>query len=197
MAARAQDDYSRDNTTLFVGGLAAGATEAELAELFQPFGALAGVRVPPGKNCGFVEFAMREAAEAALSAVHGHVLRGAALRLSWGKNPLRHTRGGGGGGYAGAPRPPQPYDNAPLLHAADPALSQQAYADGYHVASGTAPPAPAGALPPRTNPFAGDPAAYDVAYRNAMVRSRHVPLVAPLHSAAAPRVLAAGTWQPV
>lgn len=190
-----QEDSGVENTTLFVGGLAADATEADLAGLFQAYGALAQVRVPPGKNCGFVEYMERPAAEAALAAVHGHVLRGSALRLSWGRNGLRHAR---------APqRTPYVPDAAPLMYAADPAVSKQAFADGYYAATGTALPSEQGVLsagtgltaPPHVHPFS-DPTQYDVTHRNAVVRSGNVPMACPVRRPPAARLMAAGTWQP-
>lgn len=87
-----QGDFDSNNTTLFVGGLTAAATEADLQAIFQPYGLLTYARVPPGKGCGFVQFVLRAAAERALAAVHGRLLHGVPLRLSWGRNAARHGR---------------------------------------------------------------------------------------------------------
>jgi RNA recognition motif-containing protein len=79
------------NTTVFVGGLSAFVTEDELRRLvnfcslsydldsqsdllcsyFQPYGMITYVKIPPGKGCGFVQFAERPAAEAAMGALNG------------------------------------------------------------------------------------------------------------------------------
>ncbi|ODQ47998.1 hypothetical protein PICMEDRAFT_32349, partial [Pichia membranifaciens NRRL Y-2026] len=74
-----------NNTTVFVGGLANGLNEDTLLALFEPFGPIANVKVPPGKGCGFVKFAKREDAENAIESMQGFVIGGSRVRLSWGR----------------------------------------------------------------------------------------------------------------
>jgi RNA recognition motif-containing protein len=74
-----------NNTTVFVGGLAPGVPEQTLAELFQPFGNIFNVKIPPGKGCGFIKFEKREDAEAAIAAMQGFPIGGSRVRLSWGR----------------------------------------------------------------------------------------------------------------
>lgn len=54
------------NTTVFVGGLPAAITEGELHAMFQDFGPIAYVKIPNSLGCGFVQFANRTDAEAAI-----------------------------------------------------------------------------------------------------------------------------------
>ncbi|ELR16465.1 RNA recognition motif domain containing protein [Acanthamoeba castellanii str. Neff] len=62
------------NTTIFVGNLDSTVGEDELRGHFMPFGELVYVRVPPGKNCGFVQFVHRSCAENAMLRVHGKTI---------------------------------------------------------------------------------------------------------------------------
>ncbi|VEU23931.1 DEKNAAC105120 [Brettanomyces naardenensis] len=77
------------NTTVFVGGLASGIAEDTLRTLFEPFGQIIHVRVPPGKGCGFVKFEDRESAEQAVAGMQGFVIGGSRIRLSWGRSSGR------------------------------------------------------------------------------------------------------------
>ncbi|ONH67706.1 Negative growth regulatory protein NGR1 [Cyberlindnera fabianii] len=74
-----------NNTTVFVGGLAAGVTENMLATLFQPFGPIVHIKIPPNKGCGFIRFEKREDAVDAINAMQGFVIGGSRIRLSWGR----------------------------------------------------------------------------------------------------------------
>ena len=74
------------NTTVFVGGLDASVCEQQLRQVFSAWELLA-VKIPPGKNCGFVQFARREDAEAAIERLHGAVVGQLPVRLSWGRSP--------------------------------------------------------------------------------------------------------------
>lgn len=74
-----------NNTTVFVGGLANGLNEDTLLALFEPFGQISNVKVPPGKGCGFVKFVKREDAENAIESMQGFVIGGSRVRLSWGR----------------------------------------------------------------------------------------------------------------
>lgn len=74
-----------NNTTVFVGGLAAGVTEQTLAALFQPFGNIIHIKIPQNKGCGFIRFENREDAVNAINAMQGFSIGGSRIRLSWGR----------------------------------------------------------------------------------------------------------------
>lgn len=74
-----------NNTTVFVGGLSSEVTEQTLFMLFKPFGIIQQVKIPPGKNCGFIKYSTREEAEEAIAAMQGFVIGGNRVRLSWGR----------------------------------------------------------------------------------------------------------------
>lgn len=74
-----------NNTTVFVGGLASGVAEHTLSALFQPFGNILHVKIPPGKGCGFIRFEKREDAEGAIAGMQGFQIGGSRVRLSWGR----------------------------------------------------------------------------------------------------------------
>lgn len=82
---RGQPFTDPSNTTVFVGGLSSDVTENTLFTLFKPFGTIQEVKIPPGKNCGFIKYSTREEAEEAISAAQGIVIGGNRVRLSWGK----------------------------------------------------------------------------------------------------------------
>ncbi|EMG49088.1 hypothetical protein G210_0224, partial [Candida maltosa Xu316] len=65
-----------NNTTVFVGGLSSEVTEPTLYTLFKPFGTIQQVKIPPGKNCGFVKYSSREEAEEAIAAMQGFIIGG-------------------------------------------------------------------------------------------------------------------------
>jgi hypothetical protein len=74
------------NTTVFVGGLDPVVSEQQLRAVFSRYGELVYVKIPPGKNCGFVQYVLRPCAELALVEGHGLVLGRQAVRLSWGRS---------------------------------------------------------------------------------------------------------------
>ncbi|CAI1928427.1 hypothetical protein SEUBUCD650_0D04190 [Saccharomyces eubayanus] len=80
-------NYNTDptNTTVFVGGLVPKTTEFQLRSLFKPFGPILNVRIPNGKNCGFVKFEKRIDAEASIQGLQGFIVGGSPIRLSWGR----------------------------------------------------------------------------------------------------------------
>ncbi|QPG75721.1 hypothetical protein FOA43_003080 [Brettanomyces nanus] len=80
------------NTTVFVGGLAASVSEDTLRTLFEPFGPIVHVRVPPGKGCGFVKFEDRGSAQQAVAGMEGFVIGGSRIRLSWGRSSNRNRQ---------------------------------------------------------------------------------------------------------
>ncbi|KAG0447528.1 hypothetical protein HPP92_028294 [Vanilla planifolia] len=82
-----QADGDSINTTVFVGGLDPGVTEDELRQSFSQYGDISSVKIPVGKQCGFVQFVHRNAAEEALQSLNGTIIGKQAVRLSWGRNP--------------------------------------------------------------------------------------------------------------
>ncbi|GMM30872.1 Ngr1 protein [Martiniozyma asiatica (nom. inval.)] len=76
--------FDPNTTTVFVGGLSQGVNEDTLATLFEPFGSILSIKVPPGKGCGFVRFTERKDAEAAIQGMQGFAIAGGRIRLSWG-----------------------------------------------------------------------------------------------------------------
>ncbi|CAH2069926.1 unnamed protein product [Thlaspi arvense] len=85
-------DSDLSNTTIFVGALDASVTDDELKSVFGQFGELVHVKIPPGKRCGFVQFANRACAEHALSMLNGSQLGGQSIRLSWGRSPNKQSQ---------------------------------------------------------------------------------------------------------
>lgn len=73
------------NTTVFVGGLRSEVSEQTLFTLFKPFGTIQQIKIPPGKNCGFLKFSTREEAEEAIQAMEGFIIGGNRVRLGWGR----------------------------------------------------------------------------------------------------------------
>ncbi|KAH7433551.1 hypothetical protein KP509_07G074700 [Ceratopteris richardii] len=115
-------DNDLNNCTIFVGGLDPMATEADLKNVFGQFGELVYVKIPVGKGCGFVQFMHRSCAEEALQRVHGTVIGTQAVRLSWGRSPVKTqidpTQWGQAYyGYV------QGYDGYYALHPQDPSMA--------------------------------------------------------------------------
>jgi RNA recognition motif-containing protein len=176
-----QADFDTTNTTLFVGGLANTVTEADLTAVFQPYGVISHVRVPPSKGCGFVQFTTRKAAEMALQTVHGTVVKGCTLRVSWGRNAAKPGR-------SNVATPPLPHAGAAAHFAPQPAHhAWGAYAAGYQAATGVALPQEADAAPHGQHVTESQcPAAlfgtvrpdyYDVERSNSFIRSLRVPMM--------------------
>ncbi|KAJ1765547.1 hypothetical protein LPJ74_006309, partial [Coemansia sp. RSA 1843] len=74
------------NTTVFVGGLTHPVGEDELYAFFTVYGEVTYCKIPPNRGCGFVTFAKRANAEAAIRALNGQMLGGSRVRLSWGRS---------------------------------------------------------------------------------------------------------------
>jgi RNA recognition motif-containing protein len=93
---------------LYVGNLLFDVTEAELKELFSPFGEVTEVRLimdkfsGKTKGFGFVEMPSKEEAEKAIAGLNGKDMRGRAMTVNEAKPKVdRGGRGGGRGGYGG------------------------------------------------------------------------------------------------
>ncbi|ODV69102.1 RNA-binding domain-containing protein, partial [Hyphopichia burtonii NRRL Y-1933] len=80
------------NTTVFVGGLSSEVSEQTLFTLFKPFGLIQQVKIPPGKNCGFIKYDTREEAEEAIGAMQGFIIGGNRIRLSWGRVSMNNKK---------------------------------------------------------------------------------------------------------
>ncbi|KAI0499083.1 hypothetical protein KFK09_019984 [Dendrobium nobile] len=74
---------------VFVGGLDQDISEDELKHAFSKYGELVSVKIPVGKQCGFVQFVERKNAEEALEALSGTMIGKQTVRLSWGRNPAK------------------------------------------------------------------------------------------------------------
>ncbi|KAG8082211.1 hypothetical protein GUJ93_ZPchr0014g46817 [Zizania palustris] len=114
-------DGDSTNKTVYVGGLDPNISEDELRKEFAKYGDVASVKIPIGKQCGFVQFISRTDAEEALQGLNGSVIGKQAVRLSWGRSPShKHPRADsgnrrnnmyygapfyGGYGYVSAPHP--------------------------------------------------------------------------------------------
>ncbi|KAK8969012.1 Polyadenylate-binding protein RBP47 [Platanthera guangdongensis] len=119
------------NTTVFVGGLDQNVREDDLQQVFSKYGDLVSVKIPVGKQCGFVQFVQRNNAEEALEALNGTMIGRQSVRLSWGRNPANKqmrfdpvNRWSGGyyggriyGGY-GFPMPVRHHHHHPGMYAA-------------------------------------------------------------------------------
>jgi cold-inducible RNA-binding protein len=94
---------------LYVGNLSYETNEAELRELFTPFGEPDSAKVITdrdtgrSKGFGFVEFSDNAQATAAMNALNGKEINGRALTVNEARprNESSGNRGGGGGGSRG------------------------------------------------------------------------------------------------
>jgi RNA recognition motif-containing protein len=94
---------------LYVGSLPFSATEEQLRALFEPFGAIASIRVITDKFTGrskgfaFIEFETDEDAQKAIEGTNGHDMDGRALVVNEARpeKPRFGGGGGGGGGFGG------------------------------------------------------------------------------------------------
>ncbi|KAL6650805.1 hypothetical protein ACP70R_009730 [Stipagrostis hirtigluma subsp. patula] len=90
-------DGDSSNRTVYVGGLDPNVSEDELRKAFAKYGDVASVKIPLGKQCGFVQFVSRTDAEEALQGLNGSVIGKQAVRLSWGRSPShKQSRGDSG-----------------------------------------------------------------------------------------------------
>ncbi|KAK1288799.1 Polyadenylate-binding protein RBP47 [Acorus calamus] len=127
--ASAVAEGESSNTTIFVGGLIDPSTsEDDLRKAFSQYGEIVSVKIPVGKQCGFVQFVTRNGAEEALQNLNGKTIGNQIVRLSWGRNPAnKQSRAdssnqwngpyyGGqvydGYGYAAPPQDPSMYAGA-------------------------------------------------------------------------------------
>ncbi|QHO49373.1 Polyadenylate-binding proteinC [Arachis hypogaea] len=69
-----QFEADSTNTTIFVGGLKPNVTDEDLRQQFSQYGEIVSVKIPIGKGCGFVQFAIRNNAEEALQKLNGTMI---------------------------------------------------------------------------------------------------------------------------
>lgn len=102
------------NTTLFIGNLSSSITEEYLKSAFGQFGEIIYVKIPVGRNCGFVQYLDRMSAETALASMNNQVLGDCTVRVSWGRNrtpgvPAAAAAAALSGATGGTPVAPPPY----------------------------------------------------------------------------------------
>ncbi|KAG0501875.1 hypothetical protein HPP92_001947 [Vanilla planifolia] len=129
---RKSDDVILPKLEFFVGRLDPAVSEDELRQSFSQYGEIASIKIPVGKQCGFVQFVHRNNAEDALQALNGTVLGKQAVRLSWGRNPAnKQLRGELSNQWSSAYYGPQMYDAYGFaIPSQDPMLYATAYG-GY------------------------------------------------------------------
>lgn len=151
------------NTTLFIGGLSANVSEADLRAIFGRFGDIVYVKIPTGKGCGFVQYVERSVAERAMAQMHGQVIGNGPVRISWGRSsgsrgaaaaaaiaaqqagfPFAAAGGAYGAAAMYAPFGAQPF---PMYGTGSAAGDFSAYGGGFGLAGGL----------PGGQPFAGGP----------------------------------------
>ncbi|XVE66873.1 hypothetical protein DITRI_Ditri08aG0114900 [Diplodiscus trichospermus] len=86
VAQGSQSDNDSNNATIFVGGLDSEVSDDDLRQPFSHFGEVISVKIPPGKGCGFVQFADRKSAEDAIQSLNGTTIGKQTVRLSWGRS---------------------------------------------------------------------------------------------------------------
>ncbi|XP_021286065.1 polyadenylate-binding protein RBP47B-like isoform X2 [Herrania umbratica] len=86
VAQGSQSDNDSNNATIFVGGLDSDVSDDDLRQPFSQFGDIISVKIPPGKGCGFVQFANRKNAEDAIQSLNGTTIGKQTVRLSWGRS---------------------------------------------------------------------------------------------------------------
>ncbi|CAD6922742.1 unnamed protein product [Tilletia controversa] len=92
------DGFGAENTqptrALWIGSIPNTTTQADLLNIFQPFGPVESVRVLTHKNCGFINFERVDDAMLARTALHSRDFLGAengVIRIGFAKVPTRNT----------------------------------------------------------------------------------------------------------
>jgi pre-mRNA-splicing factor RBM22/SLT11 len=108
----------KEITTLYVSLMGMPITEKELVDQFYAYGEIKSIQVVPLSNCAFVTYTTREAAEMAVEKLHGNlVVRGARLKIMWGRPQSKKPGQGEGMGGVPAPPPMQTQEHAPAAGA--------------------------------------------------------------------------------
>lgn len=80
------------NTTVFIGGLNVPFSEKQMFDLFSKYGNISYVKIPTGKNCGFVQYFHRASAEMAINEMQGFDIGGGCkIRVSWGARAAQRS----------------------------------------------------------------------------------------------------------
>jgi RNA recognition motif-containing protein len=93
------------NHRLYVGNLPFKTTDADLTNLFSPFGAVSKANVVTDRDTGrsrgfaFVEMGTEQAAQAAIGGLDGKPFEGRSLQVSVARPREDRPRGGGGGRF--------------------------------------------------------------------------------------------------
>ncbi|KIX92795.1 uncharacterized protein Z520_11458 [Fonsecaea multimorphosa CBS 102226] len=105
------DQLSEPSDTLFLGNLSFEITEDDVYNIFAPYGAPTGVRIPTDKETGnvkgygYVTFATLEEAKSALEGAQGSYVKNRPMRVDYAQprqqNSDSPARGGGFGGFGG------------------------------------------------------------------------------------------------
>ncbi|KAF9645757.1 RNA-binding domain-containing protein [Thelephora ganbajun] len=111
------------NTTVFVGGLSPLISEDTLRTFFAPFGDIHYVKVPAGKNCGFVQFIRKPDAERAIEKMQGFSIGGSRMRLSWGRSQYKAAQAAAQAAQTAAMQ--SHYQPPPMQTSSPPPVTQQ------------------------------------------------------------------------
>jgi RNA recognition motif-containing protein len=90
---------------LYVGNLSFDVSQAQLEEMFGPYGSVRSAQLISdretgrSKGFGFVEMSSDQEAEAAITGMNGQMMGGRALTVNEAKPKEDRPRSGGGGGY--------------------------------------------------------------------------------------------------
>ncbi len=112
-------DMDPTNTSLYLGGITAATTSADVSAALEQYGRIVRVALVPKNRCAFVDFADRAAAEAAYVGCGGTVVLGESkvvCSVNWSKSKKKgHGRDqdDGAGGTAAAMAVPPPPGIAP------------------------------------------------------------------------------------
>ncbi|PKI61017.1 hypothetical protein CRG98_018579 [Punica granatum] len=130
-----QVETDPNNKTVFVGGLDLNVNDDHLRQVFGQYGEIVTVKIPPGKRCGFVQFADRSCAEEAMRMLNGTQLGGQSIRLSWGRSPSnkqpQQDQSQWNGGYYGYTPGYENYGYAAAAAAAAAPQDANMYYGGY------------------------------------------------------------------
>ncbi|GMS86110.1 hypothetical protein PENTCL1PPCAC_8285, partial [Pristionchus entomophagus] len=88
---------TNDNTSVYIGNVAQGATEDDIRQAFGGFGQIQEIRCFKAQGYSFVKFERKESAARAIIAMTGQELCGQSVKCSWGKTDITKQAGGGGG----------------------------------------------------------------------------------------------------
>ena len=83
---RGMQQQESSNTTLYVGGISPTTTDEDIRAVFSDFGEIRNIKIASGKACAFVHYRERSCAEKALVATNGFMIKGNAVRVSWGRH---------------------------------------------------------------------------------------------------------------